>query len=235
MTEREPEEAPPMTQPPTPPGSTPSPDSPAPSPGGASPAAPGAPSPGAAHSFRWRTVDIVVASTIVVAFGVIFWGWNQLWQILDPVFAGFRPAQAFMYGVWLVPGVLGALIIRKPGAAVYTELVAAVVSSLLGSQWGLTVVLYGLLEGAAPELVFAAGRYRRFGVGTAALAAAAAGVAATVLDRIFYYPLWSVAWTGTYGALLVASSVVIAGIGGWALVKALARTGALTPFPSARA
>ena len=26
----------------------------------------------------WRTVDIVVAAVIAVAFGVVFWAWNQL-------------------------------------------------------------------------------------------------------------------------------------------------------------
>ena len=45
-----------------------------------------------------------------------------------------------MYGVWLMPAVLGALVIRKRGAAIYTELVAATVSALLGVSWGLSVV-----------------------------------------------------------------------------------------------
>jgi len=88
----------------------------------------------------WRTVDIVVASAIAVAFGVVFWGWGQLWNTTQSAFVGFPPAQGFMYGVWLMPAVLGALVIRKPGAAVYTELVAAIVSALLGTAWGLSVV-----------------------------------------------------------------------------------------------
>ena len=29
---------------------------------------------------RWRTIDIVIASIIAVAFGVIFWAWNLLWN-----------------------------------------------------------------------------------------------------------------------------------------------------------
>ena len=29
---------------------------------------------------RWRTIDIVIASIIAVAFGVIFWAWNLLWS-----------------------------------------------------------------------------------------------------------------------------------------------------------
>jgi energy-coupling factor transport system substrate-specific component len=183
---------------------------------------------------RWRTVDIVVASAIAVAFGVVFWAWGQLWNGMSAAFAAFPPGQAFMYGVWLLPGVLGALVIRKPGAALYTELVAAIVSALLGTSWGLSVVVYGLVQGAAPELVFAFLGYRRWGAVPAVLAGAAAGAAAALLDIVFYYGDWSGAWQSAYAALVVTSAAVIAGVGGWLLVRALATTGVLGPFPSGR-
>ena len=83
----------------------------------------------------WRIVDIVVASVIAVAFGVIFWAWCQGCQrhpTARPLPARSRPAS----GVWLIPAVLGGLIIRKPGAALYCETVAAVISALLGGQCG---------------------------------------------------------------------------------------------------
>jgi energy-coupling factor transport system permease protein len=183
---------------------------------------------------RWRTVDIVVASSIAVAFGVVFWAWGQLWNSTQAAFAGFPPAQGFMYGVWLLPGVLGALVIRKPGAAIYTELVASIVSAVLGVPWGLQVVLYGLVEGAAPELVFAFTLYRSWRLPTAVLAGAAAGAAAAMLDIVLYWSAWSGAWQLAYTGLLVASSAVIAGVGGWLLVRALARTGVLAPLRSGR-
>ena len=73
---------------------------------------------------RWRTVDIVVAAVIAVAFGVIFAGWNALWESWAG-FAAFPPAKALLIGVWLIPAVLAPLIIRKPGAGVFAETVAA--------------------------------------------------------------------------------------------------------------
>jgi energy-coupling factor transport system substrate-specific component len=196
-------------------------------------------SPSQAHAggprpSSWRTVDVVVASAIAVAFGVIFWAWGQLWNTVQPAFTGFPPAQGFMYGVWLLPGVLGALVIRKPGAALYTELVASIVSALLGTAWGLQVVLYGLVEGAAPELVFAFLLYRSWRLPAALLAGAAAGIAAALLDLAFYYTDWSGGWQVSYVALLSVSSLVIAGIGSWLLVRALATTGVLAPFASGR-
>ena len=181
---------------------------------------------------RWRTVDIVVASALGVAFGVVFWAWNTLWNGLEGAFAGFPPGRAFLYGMWMVPAVLGPLVIRKRGAAVYVELVASVVSALLGSPWGLYVVAYGLIQGAAGELVFALTLYRSWRLPTAVLAGAAAGAAAALMDLAFYYPDWSGVWQLTYGVLVVISAAVVAGGGSWLLVRALARTGVLSPFPS---
>ena len=181
---------------------------------------------------RWRTVDIVVASAIAVAFGVVFWAWGNLWNTMSPAFTGFPPAQGFMYGVWLMPAVLGALVIRKRGAAIYTELVAAVVSALLGTAWGLSVVAYGLVQGAAAEIVFAFALYRSWRLTTALLAGAVAGLSAAMLDILFYYEPWSGGWQLSYAALLAVSAAVIAGAGSWLLVRALARTGVLSPFAS---
>jgi len=182
----------------------------------------------------WRTVDVVVASAVAVAFGVVFWAWGTLWQTASSAFTAFPPAQGFMYGVWLAPGVLGALLIRKRGAAIYTELVAAVVSALLGVAWGLNVIAYGLVEGAAAEIVFAFALYKSWRLPVALAAGAVAGASAALLDLAFYYPDWSGSWQLVYGALIVVSSVVIAGFGSWLVVRALARTGVLAPFASGR-
>jgi energy-coupling factor transport system substrate-specific component len=182
---------------------------------------------------RWRTVDIVVASVLGVAFGVVFWAWYLFYS--GPADAFPLPGKAILYGVWLVPAVLGALIIRKPGAAVYTELIAAIVSALLGNSWGWTVIPQGLLEGLGAELVFLALLYRSFNLGTALIAGAGAGVAATVFDAFVWYPGY--AWTSfriPYIALAALGSAVVAGAGGWALTRALAQTGALDRFPSGR-
>src|SRR5947208_7619386 len=112
---------------------------------------------------RWRTVDIVVTAVLGVAFGVVFWAWNLLWAATGTAFTAFPPAQAVLYGVWLLPAVVAPLIVRKPGAAIFAETVAAIVSALLGAQWGAQVVLYGLIQGLAGGPGFAVFRYRRFG------------------------------------------------------------------------
>jgi len=182
---------------------------------------------------RWRVVDIVVASVLGVAGGLVFSVWNaSSTSLLAAVPA---PASAIFSGVWLFPAVLGALIVRRPGAAVYTELVAAVLSALVGNQWGFATVWYGLVEGLGAEVVFAVLLYRRYGLPTALCAGVGAGVAVGLLDSILYYPELGVGGRLAYLGIASVSGVIIAGLGSWALTKALAETGTLAPMASGRA
>src|SRR4051794_34280196 len=175
---------------------------------------------------RWRTIDIVIASTIAVAFGVIFWAWNLLWN--GPAEAIPLPFRAVIYGMWLVPAVLGALIVRKPGAAFYTLTVASLVSVALGTSWGWTIAVQGPLEALGAELAFAIFAYRVYRLPVALLAATLAGLVAAVYDAFVWYG--GTSWTTMrlpYIAIAAASSLVIAGLGSAATVKALAQTGVL--------
>jgi energy-coupling factor transport system substrate-specific component len=185
-------------------------------------------------STTWRTVDIVVTAAIAVAFGVVFWAWNFVWATAGPMFAAVPPAQNILYGVWLIPAVLAGLVVRKPGAALFAELVAASVSALLGSQWGLDTLASGALQGLAAEVAFAAMRYRVWDLRTAALAAALSAVAAWVHDMPLYYPDLTLTDQLIIGVFMVISAVIIAGVGSYWLMESLAQTGVLAQFPSGR-
>ncbi|HTL42023.1 MAG TPA: ECF transporter S component [Pseudolysinimonas sp.] len=185
-------------------------------------------------SYRWRVVDIVVAAVVAVACAVVFVGWNIGSHVLDGLGAALPGLQAIGYGPWLIGGPLAALIIRKPGAALFGELVAAAVSMLLGAPWGLQTLESGLVQGLAVEVVFAVFAYRVWSWPVAALSGAAAGVVAGVNDWIFWYPGADALFLTIYIVCAGISGAVIAGIGSWALVKALAQTGALSRFPSGR-
>jgi energy-coupling factor transport system substrate-specific component len=187
-----------------------------------------------ARQRTWRTVDIVVAAVLAVAFGVLFRFWGILWSAMDPVFAGFKPAGGAMYGVWLMAGVVGALIIRKPGAAIFVELIAAVVESLLGSTWGTSTVVYGFVQGLGAELIFLLFLYRRWTLPVTALAGAVVGVGAAVLDFVYYYAEWTAGWKIAHLSIVTASAAIVAGVVSWLLVRALAATGVLAPFPAGR-
>jgi energy-coupling factor transport system substrate-specific component len=183
----------------------------------------------------WRTVDIVVAAAIAVAFGVVFWAWNAVWAATTPVFTFLPVAQNLLYGVWLIPAVLGGLIIRKPGAALFTELVAASVSAVLGAQWGLDTLVSGAIQGAAAEAVFAIFRYGSWTIVTAVLAAIATAIGAWIHDMPLYYPELGLAGWIPFLVFMAASAALIAGVGAWYLMRALANAGVLSAFPSGTA
>jgi energy-coupling factor transport system permease protein len=182
----------------------------------------------------WRTVDIVVAAVVAVAFGAVFLAWNTVYAAADPVFAFLRPAQALLYGIWLLPGVLVGLIVRRPGAAFFGGFVAAAVSVLLGSPYGADALVSGAIQGGGAELGFAVFLYRAWNLPAAILAGALAAVAAAVHDIAIYYPDTGAGFWLIFTSALVLSGAVVAGIGSWLLVRALAATGVLGEFAAGR-
>ena len=180
---------------------------------------------------RWRTRDIVVAAVLGVAFGVVFWAWGFAWAGLKPLNAAFPVLQDLFYAVWLVPAVLAPLIIRKPGAALFAEMVAAGLSALLGSQWGVDTLLSGFVQGSAAELVFAFTLYRVWSLPVLGVAAVASAAAAWIHDWVLYYPEVAIEIQVARGVAMAISAIVIVALGSGALVRSLRRAGVLEGFP----
>ncbi len=194
--------------------------------------------PAPARNFRWRVVDIVVASVIGVASGLVFLLWNIAYRgpsaLLEPLLPGL---QGLLDGPWLFAGVLGALIIRKPGAAIYTEVIAAAVSAitLIGNTWGAALTIEaGLIQGLGAELVFLLFAYRLWNLPVAMLAGAGAALAGGLNNLVLWYAGADLAFTVTYLISTVISGALIAGALPWVLTRGLASTGALDRFASGR-
>ncbi len=192
------------------------------------------------HSIRaagpllgWRTVDLLTIAFLGAAFGIAYWGWDLGYKVpSDLVSAGFPPLGGLLAGPWFIAGVVGGLVVRRPGAALLCEVLAALVSMLPGTQWGASVLLSGILQGVGAELAFAILGYGTFGIAAAALA----GLLSAPLEIFYewgaYYASWSMPWKLAYLGITMVSGLVVAGIGGWLLTRALARAGALGAFPA---
>jgi len=180
----------------------------------------------------WRTRDIVVTAVIGVVFGIVFGVWNFAWSGFDALFVFAPPLKDLLYAMWLVPAVLAPYIVRKPGAAVFAEMVAAGVSVFVGSQWGPDTLLSGFVQGAAAELVFAFTLYRVWTFPVLVVAAIASAAGAWIHDWVVYYQDVSLQVQLVRGALMAISAAVIAAGGSVLLVRALRRTGVLEGFPA---
>jgi energy-coupling factor transport system substrate-specific component len=127
------------------------------------------------------------------------------------------------------------LLIRRPGAAVFVELIAANVELTLGNTWGVTVLISALLQAAGVEIIFGLFRYRRFGFAVAALAGALSAVFEIVgYELNAYYADYSPIYKVILVVCAVISGAIISGGLGSLLIRGLAKTGALNAFASGR-
>ncbi|WP_332662469.1 ECF transporter S component [Aeromicrobium sp.] len=189
-------------------------------------------------NLHYRTIDLVTITTLAVACGVIFWGWGKIYEPLSfGSITAYPPMAGLFGGPWLIAGVLGGLIVRRPGAALATEMLAALVEMLFpgGTQWGSGVLASGFWQGLGVELVLAVFLYTRFNIAVAAIAGAAAGaIESAAYEWHTYYPDWEIGYRLAHLGLFAVSGALIAGVGGWALTRALARAGVLDAFPAGR-
>jgi energy-coupling factor transport system substrate-specific component len=186
--------------------------------------------------FAWRGIDLITAAVLAVALGVAFWGFDAfVYPLIGIATAGFPPLGGLATGVWILPAVAGMLIVRRPGAAIFVELIAANVELTLGNSWGVTVLISALLQAAGVEIIFALFRYRQFGF----LVAAVAGALSAILEiagyeLTAYYADFSLTWKLLLLVCSTISGALIAGGLGSLLVRGLARTGALNAFAAGR-
>ena len=179
----------------------------------------------------WRTVDLVVAAVLGVAAGVIFAAWNAAYTPLSVVLGLLTPgAVALLDGVWLMGGLLVGLTIRRPGAAVFGELLASLISAAIGNQWGITVVLTGLAQGIAIEIGLALWRNKSNLPGAAIVAGALGGFVQGIIELVYWFPGADSLFVTVYASSATLSGAVLGGLGSVLIVNALAKTGILANF-----
>lgn len=186
-------------------------------------------------SRRWRVVDLVTATAITAASGLVFWMWDFICTAPLTLFGAVTPGfEGILNAFWLFAGPLAAIIIRKPGAALYAETVAAMLELLLGNQWGAGgSLVVGIMQGVGAELGFALLAYRVWNLASTMLSGALAGLGC----GIYYWitnPGWGVLRASVYLATSVVSGALIAGGLSWVLYRMLMKTGALDHFASGR-
>lgn len=188
---------------------------------------------------RWTTADIAVAAALGIAAGVVFWGFNFAYSSISPILGGLLPGFAsILHAVWYFSGTLAVLILRKPGSAVFVNLVGCAAEMLIGSSFSFGFVfLSAALQGLFAELPFALTRYRVFNLPISILSGVSTAVEYGVYLMLFRYQ--GVAFLSPRGIVHMVSEIIggalIAGVCSWYLYLAIAKTGVLDSFASGRA
>ena len=182
--------------------------------------------------YSYSTMDIVMIAVIGVVFAILYWAYNQLFAFLWPFVSASPVTVQVFVGFWFIAGIVAGCVIQKPGAAFLGEVIAALISMLLGSIWGVWVIVSGLMQGIATEAVFTAYRYRKFDY----LAVSLAGIFTAIVS--FFFPEAVTEGYLSYripiivGMLVVrmASGAVLGGVLGKAITDGVAKTGILKNF-----
>jgi energy-coupling factor transport system permease protein len=177
----------------------------------------------------WKLKEVILMSVFSVVFAVVY----LLFVHVGNIWSGFIGPIAYewMFGIWFIVSVICMYIIRKPGAAVYSETITAAIEVMIGNAVGPRLILSGLIQGLGAEAAFAATGYKRFNWWVLVLS----GVGAAVFSFAYgFFVSGYAALSPSYLALMfglrVMSGAIIAGLGGKWVSDGLLATGALRGY-----
>lgn len=179
------------------------------------------------NRFSWSLREILIVAVLGAVFGVLYLGWVQVWLIAQAVFGAVT--MDVVMGFWFIVSIIAAAIIRKPGVAIISEMLAALTEILLGSPAGLMLLLSAFIQGAGAEIVFAATGWRNYRLPVLM----AAGIGAAIFSFAYTWVIFN--YSALAPGLLVVmfvlralSGALLAGLLGHFIVEALYRTGVLS-------
>ena len=183
--------------------------------------------------------NIAVGAALGGPAGWCSGGSTSAYAWLSPLIGGILPGLAsVLHPLWYFSGTLAVIILRKPGAAIYVNLVGSAAEMLLGNQFSVGFVFASAaMQGLFAEIPFMVTRYRVYNLPISVVSGALVALEYGVYLMLFRYQ--GVAFLSARGIVHMVSELVggvlIAGVMSWYLYRAIAATGALDRFASGRA
>lgn len=108
---------------------------------------------------NWHLRDVIMLSFIAIFFGFIFWAWAFVYNAL--AITPLKPfANDLTIGAFIMAGPLAGYLLKKPLGAFLGEFLAAFAEMIIGSQWGVSTLLSGIIQGIGCELGFTLTAYK---------------------------------------------------------------------------
>jgi energy-coupling factor transport system substrate-specific component len=172
--------------------------------------------------------EIIVIAMLGALMGVVFTGLDSLYQ---PLQTAVGPLGGdIIYGLYLISALLSMYIVRKPGAGLIGSLITGLVNLLMGSPYGIHIIIASLLQGAGAEAGAAIFGYKKFSVVPMGIASIIAMIFVTLRD---YFVFGFSMYANLVPAMLIVrivSSIVFGALLTIALGKGLKATGVLNGF-----
>ena len=134
--------------------------------------------------------------------------------------------------MYMLSAAMPMYLVRKPGFAIFGALVTAGVNLLLGSPYGLQLVLAGFLEGLAVEIAYAVVDRYQGSMKNLVLSGILGPIFVLCRDTFFWGTPWSYGTAVAAGVVIVRffSAIVLTTIIVKVITAALAKTGVLKGF-----
>jgi energy-coupling factor transport system permease protein len=175
---------------------------------------------------KWSQREIVVVAAIGAVFGVVYLAWVQVWLLAQGLFGPI--ALDIVFGLWCVASVIAAYCVRRPFAAFFAEMVAALAEIATGNPAGVILLLTGAVQGAGAELPFLVTRWRRYDLPVLLASGASAALFSFVYTWIrFNYGALNPGLLLIMFIVRIFSGMLLAGVLGRGIARALYRTGAV--------
>ena len=153
---------------------------------------------------------------LAIMFAVIYLSAVYFAAFLTTVLTPFGLAplgNEIIFGVWFMAATMAGYIMQKPGVAVISEVLAALIEVLMGNMYGPMVIVSGIVQGLGAEGVFAAGRYKKYNMATMCMAAV--GCCITSFIWGFFRSGFGLLSPGLLAVMFIirlTSSIVFAGV-----------------------
>lgn len=172
--------------------------------------------------------EIVVIAMMSAIIGVVFTMLDSIYQPIQAIFG--QLGGDIIGGLYYLSALLPIFIIRKPGAAFIGSLFTGVMNLLLGSPYGIHIIVAATLQGIGVETILAIGKYNNYSVVYMSLAAVLGAGLVSLRDYfVFGFDLYA----GMMPAMIVAriiSAIVLGGVFTVLLGNGIKATGVLGGF-----
>lgn len=172
--------------------------------------------------------EIIVIAILGALMGAVFTGLDSLYQPLQTVLGPL--GGDMIYGLYLISALLSIYIVRKPGSALIGSLIAGLVNLLMGSPYGIHIIVASFLQGVGVEIGIAIFRYKKYSLIQMGLASIFAMALVTVRDYVVFGFSMYANLIPIMLIIRVVSSVIFGAMLTIVLGKALKATGVLNGF-----
>ncbi len=173
-------------------------------------------------------------SVLCVVCGILYMTFSLIGYAIRNALLPFGLAPfgfEIIFGLWFIGSIITAYIIRKPGTALITGVITALVEILAGSPGGAKILLIGIIQGAGAEVPFALTKWRDYRLRILILAGMTAAVFSFVWQLFaagnMALSLWLLVSMLT--VRLISGSLLAGVLGKW-ISDSLAKTGVLSGY-----